>query len=59
MVETEVYRSGGRAAHEARELRLSPGFVATAEGSVLIEVGHMRRLRMGFRGGCVIRGGDG
>jgi ribonuclease PH len=44
MVETEVYRSGGRAAHEARELRLSPGFVATAEGSVLIEVGHTRVL---------------
>ncbi len=42
--EEAVYRSGGRAADEARELRLTPGFVATAEGSVLIEVGHTRVL---------------
>jgi len=41
---TELYRSGGRGAHEARELKLTPGFVATAEGSVLIEVGHTRVL---------------
>ncbi len=40
----ELYRSGGRGAHEARELKLTPGFVATAEGSVLIEVGHTRVL---------------
>ena len=40
----EVYRSGGRAAGQARELKLTPGFVATAEGSVLIEVGHTRVL---------------
>jgi ribonuclease PH len=39
-----LYRSGGRAADEARPLRLTPGFVATAEGSVLIEVGHTRVL---------------
>jgi hypothetical protein len=41
---TELYRSGGRGAHEARALKLTPGFVATAEGSVLIEVGHTRVL---------------
>ena len=40
----ELYRSGGRGAHEARELKLTPGFVATAEGSVLIEVGYTRVL---------------
>jgi ribonuclease PH len=40
----ELYRSGGRAADAARELRMTPGFVATAEGSVLIEVGHTRVL---------------
>ena len=40
----ELYRSGGRGAHEARGLKLMPGFVATAEGSVLIEVGHTRVL---------------
>jgi ribonuclease PH len=43
-VEMGLYRSGGRGAHGARELRLTPGFVATAEGSVLIEVGHTRVL---------------
>ena len=42
--ESELYRSGGRGAHQARELKLVPGFVATAEGSVLIEVGHTRVL---------------
>jgi ribonuclease PH len=40
----ELFRSGGRAADQARELRLTSGFVATAEGSVLIEVGHTRVL---------------
>ena len=40
----EIFRSGGRGATQARELRLTPGFVATAEGSVLIEVGHTRVL---------------
>jgi ribonuclease PH len=39
-----LYRSGGRSADQARELRLTPGFVATAEGSVLIEVGYTRVL---------------
>jgi ribonuclease PH len=40
----ELFRQGSRGAHEARELKLHPGFVATAEGSVLIEVGHTRVL---------------
>lgn len=40
----ELFRGGGRAANEARPLKLTPGFVATAEGSVLIEVGHTRVL---------------
>jgi len=40
----ELFRGNGRAAHDARPLRLTPGFVATAEGSVLIEVGHTRVL---------------
>jgi ribonuclease PH len=39
-----LFRSGGRGASQARELRLTPEFVATAEGSVLIEVGHTRVL---------------
>src|SRR5580700_6125028 len=40
----ELFRANGRAASEARPLRLTPGYVATAEGSVLIEVGHTRVL---------------
>jgi len=40
----ELFRSGERGAHEARPLTLTPGFVATAEGSVLIAVGHTRVL---------------
>jgi ribonuclease PH len=39
-----LFRAGGRGATEARVLKLTPGFVATAEGSVLIEVGHTRVL---------------
>ena len=42
-VETS-YRSAGRPAHQGRVLKLTPGFVQTAEGSVLIEVGHTRVL---------------
>jgi ribonuclease PH len=42
--DVKVYRSGGRAAGQARDLKMTPGFVATAEGSVLIEVGHTRVL---------------
>lgn len=39
-----VFRNGGRGAAEARPLRLTPDFVSTAEGSVLIEVGFTRVL---------------
>jgi ribonuclease PH len=42
--ELKIFRSGERGAHEARELKLTPGYVGTAEGSVLIEVGHTRVL---------------
>jgi len=44
MVYEKFFRSGGRAADEGRALKLTPGFVQTAEGSVLIEVGHTRVL---------------
>ncbi len=37
-------RPEGRAADALRVLRLTPGFVRTAEGSVLIELGHTRVL---------------
>jgi ribonuclease PH len=39
-----VFRQGGRKFDQPRELTLTPGFVGTAEGSVLIEVGHTRVL---------------
>ncbi len=39
-----VFRSEGRAAGQGRTVRLTPHFVATAEGSVLIEVGNTRVL---------------
>ncbi len=39
-----LFRNGGRAADQGRALRLTPHFVATAEGSVLIEVGNTRVL---------------
>src|SRR5471032_2880585 len=41
---TDLFRSHNRAADGARPVRLSSGYVATAEGSVLIEVGHTRVL---------------
>lgn len=41
---TPYFRPGGRAAGELRPLRLTPDFVPTAEGSVLIELGHTRVL---------------
>ena len=44
MAEIELFRSEGRAANQGRTLKLTPGFVQTAEGSVLIEVGHTRVL---------------
>jgi ribonuclease PH len=40
----KIFRGGARGAHEARELKLTPGYVGMAEGSVLIEVGHTRVL---------------
>ncbi len=36
------YRSDNRAPEQLRPLKLTPDFVSTAEGSVLIEVGHTR-----------------
>src|ERR1700751_2339125 len=38
------FRANGRAPSELRTARLSPGFASTAEGSVLISVGHTRVL---------------
>ena len=40
----KVFRPDGRAADALRPVRLTPGFVATAEGSVLIEMGNTRVL---------------
>jgi len=42
--EVKIFRSGERGAHESRELKLTPGYIAMAEGSVLIEVGYTRVL---------------
>lgn len=38
------FRPGGRAADQIRPLSLSTGFVRTAEGSVLVSLGHTRVL---------------
>lgn len=35
-------RSDGRAANQMRPVRITPDFITTAEGSVLIEVGQTR-----------------
>jgi ribonuclease PH len=40
----QIFRAGGRGAHALRPTRLTPNFVATAEGSVLIEAGNTRVL---------------
>lgn len=40
----DLARSDGRSVATARPLRLTPHFVATAEGSVLVETGHTRVL---------------
>jgi ribonuclease PH len=40
----QFFRAGDRAASALRTVRLTPNYVATAEGSVLIEVGHTRVL---------------
>ncbi len=39
-----IFRSGGRDRDQGRPVKLTPHFVATAEGSVLIEVGNTRVL---------------
>ncbi len=44
MAEDTFFRNGNRAPDQGRTLKLTPGFVQTAEGSVLIEVGHTRVL---------------
>ena len=41
---SDVLRGDGRSPRSPRPLRLTPHFVATAEGSVLIETGHTRVL---------------
>ena len=38
------FRTNGRAPSELRTVRLTPGFAATAEGSILIEIGNTRVL---------------
>ena len=38
------YRPGGRSPLELRPLTLTPGFVQTAEGSVLVSLGNTRVL---------------
>ena len=43
-LELELPRGDGRTPTHPRPLRLTPHFVATAEGSVLIETGHTRVL---------------
>lgn len=41
---SELFRQGGRRFDQLREVRLTPNYVATAEGSVLIECGNTRVL---------------
>jgi ribonuclease PH len=41
---TEFIRSGGRAAHQLRPVRITRGFTIHAEGSVLIEFGNTKVL---------------
>ncbi len=42
MLREPLLRSDGRAANQLRALKITPDFVTTAEGSVLIEVGNTR-----------------
>src|ERR1700738_4977082 len=44
MPETQIFRPDHRTADALRTLRISPGYVSTAEGSVLIETGNTRVL---------------
>src|ERR1700728_1319973 len=41
---SDFFRSEGRSSSSLRSVRLTPGYVATAEGSVLIEAGNTRVL---------------
>jgi len=41
---TPFYRPSGRSREQLRPLTLEPGFVRTAEGSVLVSFGHTRVL---------------
>jgi ribonuclease PH len=41
---SDFFRSEGRSSSSLRSVRLTPGYVATAEGSILIEVGNTRVL---------------
>ncbi len=41
---SSFFRPGGRAPHQLRPLTLTPGFVHTAEGSVLVSLGNTRVL---------------
>ena len=43
-VSEELFRPGGRTAAQLRSIKLTPDYVATAEGSVLIEAGNTRVL---------------
>ena len=44
MTKPDFFRGGGRAANALREVRMTPNYVAVAEGSVLIECGQTRVL---------------
>src|SRR5271154_2861242 len=44
MTTPDFFRAGGRAAAALRDLRLTPGYVAMPEGSVLVECGNTRVL---------------
>ena len=43
-MQTAFFRSGGRTANQLRPLTLTPGYVQTAEGSVLVSLGNTRVL---------------
>jgi len=43
-VSEELFRPGGRTAAQLRPIKLTPDYVATAEGSILIEAGNTRVL---------------
>ena len=43
-MQTPFFRPGGRDAAQLRPLTLTPGYVQTAEGSVLVSLGNTRVL---------------